>query len=127
MASQIKTLTDKIASHHWPEIGSIYYDWSKQDYYIGPLVHPEWYVGRRLQYPVSRGPFRTLSDFLRAYVAIIEHEASDPSYLPQPMGSDFGRERIKELCSLTVQHILPPLTKLINQDRRRGAGPIEGW
>lgn len=70
-------------------IGSLYWDFEKHDFVLGPVCDKIFIKGRRLLYhgdnggdpdfPISRGPFRTAGEYLNAQLAILLRESKDES------------------------------------------------
>ncbi|KAK1621752.1 hypothetical protein BDP81DRAFT_511288 [Colletotrichum phormii] len=55
-------------------IGSLRIDWSKKEFFTGPIVHPHFYSAERYWSVQNNGPFRRIEDYVDAYTAIWEPE-----------------------------------------------------
>ncbi|OHF03643.1 hypothetical protein CORC01_00962 [Colletotrichum orchidophilum] len=55
-------------------IGSLRIDWSKKEFFTGPIVHPHFYSADRYWQVQDNGPFRSIDDYINAYTAAWEPE-----------------------------------------------------
>ncbi|KAF4775083.1 hypothetical protein HER10_EVM0006382 [Colletotrichum scovillei] len=55
-------------------IGSLRIDWSKKEFFTGPIVHPHFYSSDRYWQVRNNGPFRYIEDYIDAYTSVWEPE-----------------------------------------------------
>ncbi|KAK1467090.1 hypothetical protein CMEL01_11083 [Colletotrichum melonis] len=55
-------------------IGSLRIDWSKKEFFTGPIVHPHFYSRDRYWQVRNNGPFRYIEDYIDAYTSVWEPE-----------------------------------------------------
>lgn len=75
----------QLSSFAFDKIGNLYmrYTETNLDFYIGPMVEPHFYDGRRLTYKIDRGPFPSLQTYYNAILDVQQQEVKDPRYLAE--------------------------------------------
>lgn len=75
----------QLSTFAFDEIGSLYmrYTETTLDFYIGPMVEPHFYDGRRLSYTIDRGPFASLQSYYDAILDVQQQEVNDVRYLAE--------------------------------------------
>ncbi|UQC77400.1 uncharacterized protein CLUP02_02868 [Colletotrichum lupini] len=74
-------------------IGSLRIDWSKKEFFTGPIVHPHFYSRDRYWQVRNNGPFRYIEDYIDAYTSVWEPEfRSHPEIKVQCPQSDSSRK-----------------------------------
>ncbi|KAL0778868.1 hypothetical protein CaCOL14_005126 [Colletotrichum acutatum] len=70
-------------------IGSLRIDWSKKEFFTGPIVHPHFYSRDRYWQVRNNGPFRYIEDYIDAYTSVWEPEYRSHPEIKCPK-SDFS-------------------------------------
>ncbi|KAL2760966.1 hypothetical protein ACRALDRAFT_1059315 [Sodiomyces alcalophilus JCM 7366] len=75
VGAEISHHLQKVRGFRFNKIGSLYCDWDRGDFHVGPLVDFEYFEGRRLDFPALRGPFDSISEYFRSLMDIQQLEA----------------------------------------------------
>ncbi|CRK21603.1 hypothetical protein BN1723_002734 [Verticillium longisporum] len=65
-----------LRARQFDKIGSLYCNWGTGEFYIGPMVHLDYFHGDRLQYEgLQRGPFSNISEYFKSLTDLTILEA----------------------------------------------------
>ncbi|MCJ1231465.1 hypothetical protein MMC12_008142, partial [Toensbergia leucococca] len=82
LTHQVADRMDHLSRLEFKKIGGLRmrFTESELEFYVGPIVHGEFYKERRLTHIQNRGPFETLQDYYSAMLDVIEQDVNDPRH-----------------------------------------------
>ena len=81
IVNQVADWVDQLSRLPFDRAGSLYMQYTETElmFYIGAMVEPSFFVGRRRGYSIDRGPFFSLRAFYDAVLDAQQQEINDPA------------------------------------------------